>query len=522
MSEVTFSDPPVDLTDARAAALPWNYLAPAFGDLLRRAAGQTRILMALPQGDQPARFAVIAGDILKDPKATADFILSLKVDGVPIATRQRFFVGPSTTRQPTLNANAEPEVFDLKGLAWSNDGPQVFNQAVVIIDAGIAFWNARFRGQEGPRFQGIRYFDFEAEIPGKALGLDAAMIADLCQMADTLGSPAVVDYLASAFPNSVFGPAANPDPNGFWHGTAVADLAGGAAVGEAENVALFGLELPREILADYSGETLSAMLAMILPAAIEMTAAFAGMRLTIVMPLGFPAGPPDGTHPAAVSIDEALKACGRADVQVIVPAGNHLQDRCHAQMDPAAGRTLIGWDLPPDDFSTNEIEIFGTAGEPLRLQVPAPARAAMDVSLPVSQSFRYILRDGESIGMLMRFADEGLRSRMRLALWHTASDSLTAVTPHGRWTLATDGPDKLELWLFRDDRDPMADRARPRRPSRFWSTGYQLRDASGAQPLTDDEHSAVLRSGTLSVLATPPNPLLVCAQAEQRLGHGAV
>ena len=247
MSDITFSDPPVDLTDAgaavlpwnylapafgdltdaRAAVLPWNYLAPAFGDLLSRASGQTRIMMALPQGDQPARFAVIAADILKDPKATADFILSLKVDGAPIAPRQRFFVGPATTRRPTFNADMDPEVFDVKGLAWDTAAQQVFNRAVVIIDAGIAFWNARFRGRNGPRFQGIRYRDFEADDLGQKAGLAAAMIANLCQMADTLGSPAVLDYLAGAYPKIVFGAAANPDPNGFWHGTAVADLAGG-------------------------------------------------------------------------------------------------------------------------------------------------------------------------------------------------------------------------------------------------------------------------------------------------------
>ena len=153
------------------------------------------------------------------------------------------------------------------------------------------------------------------------------------------------------------------------------------------------------------------------------------------MPLGFSAGPQDGTHPAAVSTDGALKACGRQDVQAIVPAGNHLQDRCHALLDPNNGRVVIGWDLPPDDFSTNEIEIFGLATMPLRLQVAAPAQATLDVLLPGAESYRYVLRDGENIGKLMRFADEGRWSRTRLALWHTASDSLAAGTPHGRWTL---------------------------------------------------------------------------------------
>ncbi len=38
--------------------------------------------------------------------------------------------------------------------------------------------------------------------------------------------------------------------------------------------------------------------------------------------------------------------------------------------------------------------------------------------------------------------------------------------------------------------------------------------------MTDDQNSAALRSGTLFVLATTPNPAVACVQAEECLGRG--
>lgn len=511
MPDITLTDA-VELTEARAAALPWNYLAPAFGDLIRREGGPTRIVMVLPDGDRPARYAAISADILRDPGATAGFIAALGG-----GQTQGYFMGPVTGG---LRADAGMEVFQITGAPWAEATARVFDHAVVIIDAGIAFWNQRFRGLGGPRFRGVRYLDFDLPDQGQAGGLNEAGVEQVCSLADASGSAAVMARLAADYPASVFGAAANPDPQGFWHGTAVADLAAGAVPGEADHVALFGLELPRAVVADYSGETLTAMLAMILPAAIQMTAGFAAVPLTVVLPLGFPAGPQDGTHPAAVAIANALQMSGRTNVRVVVPAGNQLQDRCHARLGPDTGAS-VGWDLPPDDYSTNEVEILGPAGAPLRLQLGGPGQGLVEAGLAVPNSYRRVLCGGQEIGILMRFADVGPWSRTRLALWRTASEATGVATPHGRWTLASDGKDVLEMWAFRDDRDPTADRARPRRPSRFWSAAYRLRDEAGAQPLTDDAGSAVLRSGTLSVLATTVSPAVVVVEAAARLGGAA-
>jgi hypothetical protein len=557
MTDISFSEPQLLPGDIRADLLPWNYLTFALGDILERVKGPDRILMILPPGGQPARFAAISGETLKDPRATVDFIAALeapegrgeahqtgtrvqpdepttdarraRIEGPAAAeaiSTTTVFIGPVTERPPNDGISAARKTTPIIAKPW-DPLPAGIDRAVVIIDSGIAFWNARFRGSAGPRFLGIRYLDFETPTPVLNNGLDASDIATLCAVADTRGSPEVVNKLGELFPNSVFGTAANPNPEGFWHGTAVADLAAGAAAGEAETVAMFGLELPRAVVADYSGEMLSFVLGTIFAAVLDMTSSFPNVPVTIVMPLGFPAGPQDTTHPAVKKILSEIGASMRPNLKIVLPAGNHLQDRCHALLDASGSRDMIGWDLPPEDFSLNALEIFGDAGKVLKLKIAGPGQSvAADASLPVPSCFRFVIKGGVRIGVIKRFVDRGGKSRARIQLWQTALDSSSlAATPSGRWSIFSNGADTLKLWLFRDDRDPIADRSRPRRPSRFWSPGYILRDAFGAPPLTDDPGAAVRRSGTLSVLATAADAgglPIEAVQADLRLGNGNI
>lgn len=514
---VSLSDP-MPLAEARLDALPWNFLSEACAAMIAKGSRPARVLMSLPVAGQTARVAVIPAETLRDPQATAEFILRLDAPG--LSEGARLFLGPATGRAPSDGKAAAAGAEQVTGAPWRTLPGRPFDRALVIIDAGIAFWNARFRDAKGPRFRGMRYLDFDAPGLGLSEGLDEDGIASICALADTHGNRAAVARLGVSFPASFFGPAANPDPDGLWHGTAVADLAAGASGTEAEGVALFGIELPRRAIADYSGETLSAMLATLLPAAIDMTAGFAHVPLTIVMPLGFPAGPQDGSHPAAAAMRAALQGHAGRDIRVVLPAGNHLQDRCRARLGTSGAS--VCWDLPPDDFSTNEVEIFGSAGRPLRLGLASPGRGqVIDASLPLPRSFRHVRRDGVQVGLLMRFDDRDGRSRTRLSLWRTAATD-GAASPSGRWTIVNGGTDALDLWLFRDDRDPVADRMRPHRPSRFWSAGYVPRDATGAPPLGDDPGATVLRSGTLSVLATAALPGVDVVQADRRHGGGPV
>ncbi len=529
--DVTFSDPPDVFQDDNglAALLPWNYFPADEMAVSDPSDEQARIVMALPDGDRglPALYAAIGAEALATPKDTIAYLQGLDMGLDRNSPLTRYFLGPPTRLKPSPPDGSAREVFTIIAEPWDMTAAGQITEVVVIIDAGIAFWNRRFRNGAGPRFQGVRYLDFDRPNIGQANHLDATAIAALCSLADREGNGAVMRALGERFPNSVFGAAANPSADGFWHGTAVADLAVGAAGAEADHIALFALDLPRKALADFSGEILTSTLALILPAAIAMTAGFAQIPLTIVMPLGFPAGPQDGTHPAAASIAAALANSGRRNVRLVLPAGNHLQDRCHARLSGSGAEPVQGiappsrvfWDLAPDDFSVNQIEIFGPAGQSVALQIAAPGQALADVTMPAAQSIRTILRDGRAIGYLLRHADAAGWSRTRLVLWPAAPRPGGGAAPFGRWTLATRGSANLDAWVLRDDRNPVADRFRPRRPSVLWDPWYQRRGPTGAPPLTDDAPSAVRRSGTLSVLATTLAPAAIAVQANERLGQ---
>jgi hypothetical protein len=514
-------DEPESLDLAHPDLLPANYVAAALPELIGQDQGRARLLMFLPDDTHPARFAAIGAADLSRPELAVDYITRILTppdgpnpDPDPFAVT--CLIGPETDLKPHDPGTDDPAILNaITAERWAPIDGRVIKQVVVIIDAGIAFWNPRFRGGFGPRFHGMRYLDFESGLPFQTL--DRTEIDRICAMADTEGSAEVTRVLGRRFPNSIFGTMANPDPDALWHGTAIADLAAGAEMGRADDIALFGLELPRAVIADYSGRTLTDTLALILPAAIEMTQGFAGTDLTIVIPLGFPAGPQDGSHDAAKSIDATLSRSGRANIRLVVPAGNQLQDRCHARLSAEGPQRSVFWDLPPDDHSSNLVDIFGPAGQPVTLSVAARSQSAPTSVTLRQPGLAFLRAEGRRIGVVFRAKDKGPWSMTSLALWKTAITPDWDGIPFGRWTLSSDT--EVELWLARDDRDPVADRGRPRRPSSFWDAACTLRDATGALPLGDDPGSAVLRTGTLSALAT--GMAVEPVQADEKLGTGA-
>jgi hypothetical protein len=516
-SDVTFPGPAKTFVESNTGFLPWNYLEAAMPQMIGQGTEQARLVLVLPNAEQKAFYAVIDAQTLSEPGETADYIAGLDIPGVdPNDPVSRCFIGPETTQKPLEPGTDDPRSFEIIAEPWEPIKNAAIREVVVVIDAGIAFWNQRFRGQGGSRFLGMRYLDFNLPNAGQSNLLGEREIADHCDLANTEGNAAVVQKLGAAFPNSVFGKASNPDPDAFWHGTAIADLAAGADLGDADDIALFGLELPRAIIADYSGHGLSVWLALILPAAIKMTERFQEKPLTIVMPLGFPGGPQDGSHPAAESINRVMAGAGRENVRLVLPAGNQLQDRCHARLSGGGQPGLVQWDLPPDDYSTNLVEFFGPAAQPVTLTIMGRSQTTATAVTMDQFSYRFAECDGQKIGVLLRGRDAQGWSHTGLALWQTAVTRNSNGTPFGRWTLssATD----MDLWLARDDRDPVADRGRPRRPSWFWDAAYTLRDANGALPQADDPGSAIKRTGTLSALATSTTAEAV--QASERLGSG--
>jgi hypothetical protein len=520
---LSFSEP-VSFEGPNAALLPQNYAEAALSEAIGRGTGRSRLILALPDGDRPARYAAISAVELSDPRLLTANLKSLGLS--PSDPWPRSFLGPETDLKPVEpETNQSREVFEIRGQPWSLIEDRQITETVVIIDAGIAFWNSRFRGKSGPRFRGMRYLDYDGPpMMGQFNELTDTEIASLCAMADRDGNAAVMRHLGTTFPHSVFGPESNPSADGFWHGTAVADLAVGVHPDGRENaadgIALFGLELPRTVIADYSGSTLTPTLAMILPAAIEMTKNLADVPLTIVMPLGFPGGPQDGSHAAARAIESAMTSAGRNNIRLVLPAGNHLQDRCHARLLAGTDKVRVHWDLAPEDHSDNVVTLIGPAGADVELTIKAPGESApaSAVLQPATQYF--VEWNGQRIGLLLRGADTAPWSNTKVSLFGTAEVYGTTTTPPGRWSVTNTGQFPLNLWLARDDYNPVADRGRARRPSWFWDAAYTQRDSSGALVQTDDAGSVILRSGTLSALATARGATILVVQADERLGSG--
>ena len=277
------------------------------------------------------------------PEATAAFVAGLDErpgkDGEP----SRFFLGPVTGLDPDPQG---ARMLDFVGDPWEVPPGEEVTAAVVVIDAGIAFWNSRFNGRNGSRFHDLRFLDFDLGVDGLSVKVRLAgdSLAESCATARQQGVAAVIDRLGTGFPNSFYDPRwqrlgrgagqSGPDPDALWHGTAIADLAAGADDGSADKIALFGIELPMQVVSDADGDSLTAVLAVALHCALQMTQAIT-VPVVIVLPYGFTGGPQDGGHPAAQSIRKVMAMQSDRDVTLLVPAGNHLQDRCRAQLPPS-------------------------------------------------------------------------------------------------------------------------------------------------------------------------------------------
>lgn len=516
--DLTISDP----QPVAASLLPYNYLPAAFANLAAPNEAPNRIVFQLPaETDEPRngiRYHVASGKKLSSHEELTTYLNQRNFSDAD--TFERCIIGPPTQLAETGAEDALTLNFGQLHL----NSAQSYDQVAVIIDIGIAFWNDRFRMGAGSRFKAMRYLDFDAYLVGQNPfdGLEEADIAKLCSDADEPnGVSHVVAELGKRFPDSYFAPHGAAVPDALWHGTATADLMAGLPRDTPDKTALFGIELPMAVLRDADGDNLTYVLTLLVEAALEMTLPFKDKPLLIMLPWGFSAGQQDGSHPAAKAIQKALVAGRQRDVKLLVPAGNQLQDRCCAQLAPSHSpepRQAI-WHLPPDDFSQNTLEVFVSPSVPaapsgvqaIRISPPFGANFVIAIK---ENHFAFIWRDGQLIGMLLRGRDLASGPHLRLTFaatgWRNAGP---LPTPAGNWTLSFARTDAVSLWVLRDDRDRMLDKALPRRASWLSDLAYKEKDALGTFNLADDLGSTVVRSGTMSVLATAP--AVVAVQANE-------
>lgn len=531
--DVVFSDPPLSVEPGDLGFLPYNYLPAALPSIAGDSSAQNRIVMTFPQpesgavsDEMTAVYTAIDLSILIRPDETASFIKGLQDNIGSRFVPQPWFLGPPTDlrhdpEKPLLTLDRDP--FELVN---QTD----FDAAVVVVDAGIAFWNRRFQDSVGPRFRAIRFLDFDSSLVSldpNRFRLDIAEIEAKCKQAEAGGDAdrQIVQELRGRFPGSFYGSAAAEDIDGLWHGTAMADLAAGYLGDPGKRVALFGLELPTRMVEDYSGDSLSASLLAVLDAALGMTSAILQTSVTILLPYAFSGGPQDSTHPAAQVISNFLKVHARSGLNIVVSAGNLLQDRLRAQLPgtlPNGVPLKLDWLEAPDDFSTNTVEAL------IQNVLPMNGRASLDIKAPTNEiasssgliegQSRDLLRDGAVIGSIMRFANIGNTARLRLSLMPSGHRGVEVAAPHGRWVLSTPSTQRTDLWVLRDDQDPVFDREYPHRQSHFDHQMYRPTNKVGAPRLDDDPGSPVMRSGTLSPLATAPG--VGAVQADEKLGTG--
>jgi hypothetical protein len=498
--------------------LPRNFLPAALSALRGQSDAKSRIVFLKTVQSDAVKFAVVPiGQLAFRDKWMPE--LGVEIDDI--------ILGPpvGAEAQNGLNEIA----FRAAPAPPDNDGKSV----ILVIDFGIAFWNARFRTSSGGcRFREVQYLDFDTPtLPQAAAKVnigfkDEAEIAALCSLADTKGHGAVVERLKTDFPASFFGSGADLD--GLWHGTAMADLAGGANASDASGPIMFGLELPTSSIKDRGGDTLTAVLPPALAAGLEMTKNYSDRPLIIVLAFAFPAGPHDGNHQIAVAITDFLASqrAGKRDVTVMLPAGNHLQDRCCARL-PANMNGLpapsIIWHLPPDDFSANSVEIFVDAPDIPEVQLKAPDGRLATLTVAPGD-LAVVELDGIVIGAVQHSPlpvplIPGSKTKIRLSLSATAwQQPGQRPTPFGDWILSVAAQSPVDLWILRDDTSRDFAPSRPNRPSFFKDAAYRERSLIGDYGLDDTDTGALRRSGTASILTTAFDLSVVPVRANERVG----
>jgi hypothetical protein len=479
-----------------APDLPLNYMPAVLPALRGHKSSSACILLPIGGGPDGAAFVAVSGQVLESPTALSNRLAAATVLPALSATL--------AAEEPSESAAGQ-------------------DQAVVVIDYGIAHWNRRFVRSDGtPRFGSVGHLAFDTAASGgvRVTMLSQSEIAADCHKARMPGGElALLRTLGQRFPDGFFGQF--PNPEGFWHGTAVSDLAGGARPGQTGGPVLFGIDLPTAAVTDSAGDTLQAVLPAALETAFMMTRNIAHLPLTIVLAFGYPGGPHDGSHPIARIIARFLeKTRSQRQVRLVVPAGNHLQDRCAARL-PAAAKGMpassVIWRLPPDDFSGNTVMICTEGSDHPGITLTAPGGLSASITVSPGE-FAPVHHNGTLVGGLHFLPRTDGWNRLRLSLtgtgW-TAGEPPPA--PSGDWQLSVRSDTDADLWVLRDDRSRATDRNRPARRSMFASPAYRPHDERGAYAMADTATGPLLRSGTASILTTAPGVLAV--QSDQRIGH---
>lgn len=520
-----------------APNLPYNYVPAVFSGNEDEQDRGNRLVLIMPKAAETApetyEFHVLSEDVLADPSQVSGALFSL-VEALGLQDiGEVALLGPRTALAPNLFPSIQSDELRPYAISIAPNPVQMLPAAkrvVVIIDHGIAFWNQRFKTNIGSRFKEIRFLDFDQ---GQSVGspfsfstLDEMTLSGLAALADAPGGEAaIIEQLQALAPSSFYGDPAGVYRDGFWHGSAIADIAFGDE-DFGEETLVYGIELPRATIDDAKGDLLGAVLPVAVQMAISMTETAKNLPLVIAAAFAFPAARHDGQHPAARSISAVLAATSRRrQVSLVLPAGNNLQDRGVACLEPSGKgieESRVTWQIPPDDGSPNAVDILlewdGYGPEPA-LSLAAPGMAQMPILMPPGAALPILSPDNQVLGRVVRRSDIAGYQRYRIGLRRTGHNlASTLCAPFGAWTISVKSQASAWLWILRDDTDRYSARG-PIRASEFDDPDYRERNPLGDFILDDLSIGHLRRSGTASILTTAS--YVTSVQANERIDGGA-
>jgi hypothetical protein len=468
------------------------------------------------------------------------------------AARKRIKLGlplPALPQRPRLTERSE-------ALARAQTEPCHPKTVVLgIIDDAIAFANARFRRSDNTtRFEAFWIQDNIAGGIPPIIGVSTygseltkaninQLITD-CLHDDWLDEDELYRRCGLAdFTNSLHKGTA-------WriaHGTHVLDLAGGFDMDEDRaDRPIIGVQLPVASTAAQSGtglETyvLDAIMYITSRAAALVTESGAPVPVVINFSYATHDGPHDGTSVLERGIDGLITSgnpgLGLAALQIVLPAGNTEQSRCHAEVAfTTSDEVELFMRVEPDDLDPSTVQIWlpcAPAGGPPKsrvcLSVVSPTGVTSGPLEEAASSQIDLKENGVNCGLGVYVpaseigttsADVGDRAVFRIDFHPTARspdkepDPSDVLAPSGIWTIrlkneSLSAGDKIEAWIDRDDL--LYGYPRRGRQAYFDDRTYRRFDREG-RPLDDDPttpNSVVRRAGMINAIGTGQQAVVV-------------
>ncbi len=241
--------------------------------------------------------------------------------------------------------------------------------------------------------------------------------------------------------------ASKADPAGEGaHGTHVLDIAAGNGRVGAAGLAPGAHLLAVHLAADHRSEHTALGDSVRLLEALDYLGYVAGARpLAVNLSMGRHGGPHDGLTLVEQALDAWLDAQpGRAVVQ---SSGNYYQAQTHASGRVAPGqRRTLSWVIDPADTTPNELEVWYSGRDRLRVEVRGPGWPR-PIVVPLGEK-EAIVRDGQLLGRIYHRAHDPNNGNHHLDIFTYRP------APAGTWQVTLVGDDvadgRFHAWIERD------------------------------------------------------------------------